>query len=68
MGSQVYIVRVWSEPNPSGPSVWRVSIMDAISQERWFFSSPASLCAFLSEHHDGTLDGVWFTLEQFGNS
>lgn len=49
MNTQVYIVRVWSEPNPGSLSVWRVSVMDATSQERWYFSSAERLVAFLRD-------------------
>jgi hypothetical protein len=49
MNSHTYIVRVWSEPNPGGSGVWRVSVLDSSSQERWYFSSPGSLVEFLLE-------------------
>lgn len=49
MNSHTYIVRVWSEPNPGGPSGWRASVMDASSQQRWYFSSPNLLVNFMLE-------------------
>ena len=52
MNTHIYIVRVWSEPNPGGSSVWRVSVMDSSSQERWYFSSPRALVKFLLEAGD----------------
>ncbi len=55
MNSHTYIVRVWSEPNPGGSSVWRVSVTDATSRERWCFSSVDRLIAFLREATD---DGI----------
>ena len=39
MNIHSYIVRVWLEPNPGSSSVWRASVLDSISQERWYFSS-----------------------------
>jgi hypothetical protein len=58
MNSHTYIVRVWSEPNPGGPSVWRVSVLDSSSQERWYFSSPEPLVKLLFETGGGTLEPV----------
>ena len=58
MNSHTYIVRVWSEPNPGGPSVWRVSVMDSSSQERWYFSSPEPLVKFLLEAGDSEFEPV----------
>jgi hypothetical protein len=56
MNSHTYIVRVWSEPNPGGSGVWRVSVMDSSSQERWYFSSPEPLVKFLLEAGDCKLE------------
>lgn len=58
MNSHTYIVRVWSEPNPGGSSVRRISVMDATSQERWYFSSADRLAAFLLEANDAELDAL----------
>lgn len=44
-----YIVRVWAEPNPGGPSAWRASVLDTVSQERYYFSTPQDLARFLQE-------------------
>lgn len=56
MSNHTYIVRVWSEPNPGGPSVWRVSVMDSSSQERWYFSSPGPLVKFLLKVGDSEFE------------
>jgi hypothetical protein len=56
MSNHTYIVRVWSEPNPGGPSVWRVSVLDSRTQERWYFSSPEPLVKFLLEAGDCKLE------------
>jgi hypothetical protein len=44
-----YIVRIWVEPNPGGPNVWRASVLDTASQERRYFSTPEELARFLQE-------------------
>ncbi|HEU4743176.1 MAG TPA: hypothetical protein VFS50_16385 [Meiothermus sp.] len=44
-----YIVRVWAEPNPVGPGAWRASVLDTVSQERHYFSTPQDLARFLQE-------------------
>jgi hypothetical protein len=53
MNNHTYIVRVWLEPNPGGSSLWRASVLDSSSQERWYFSSADRLVAFLYEASDG---------------
>jgi hypothetical protein len=58
MKTHVYIVRVWSEPNPGGSSVQRVSVMDATSRERWYFPSADRLIAFLLESADREISPV----------
>ena len=58
MKSHTYIVRVWSEPNPGGPSVWRVSVLDSSSQERWYFSGLEPLVKFLLEAGDCKLEPI----------
>lgn len=45
----IYIVRVWTEPSPSGPGAWRASVLDTSSQERRYFSTPQDLARFLQE-------------------
>jgi hypothetical protein len=52
MNNHTYIVRVWLEPNPGSSSVWRASVLDSSSQERWYFSSADRLAAFLYEASD----------------
>lgn len=56
MNHNTYIVRVWTESNPGGSSVWRASVLEAISQERWYFSSADQLAAFLFETSDAQPD------------
>jgi hypothetical protein len=56
MNNHTYIVRVWLEPNPGSSSVWRASVLDSNSQERWYFSSADRLAAFLYEVGDGKPD------------
>jgi hypothetical protein len=56
MSNHTYIVRVWLEPNPGGSSVWRASVLDSSSQERWYFSSADRLAEFLYEVGDGKPD------------
>jgi hypothetical protein len=53
MNNHTYIVRIWLEPNPGGSSLWRASVLDSSSQERWYFSSADRLAAFLFEVGDG---------------
>lgn len=62
MNSRAYIVRVWFEQS-SGGEVWRATVLHASTQERWFFSSPASLSAFLSERAPEVFDPQPFRLE-----
>ena len=52
MNSHTYIVRIWSEPNTGGSSVWRASLLDATNQERLYFSSADRLAEFLVEVSD----------------
>lgn len=52
MHSHTYIVRVWSESNAGGSSVWRASVLDATNQERLYFSSADLLAEFLVEISD----------------
>jgi hypothetical protein len=59
MSNHTYIVRVWSGPNPGDPNVWRVSVMDSSSQERWYFSSPEPLVKFLLGTGDSKLESVF---------
>lgn len=49
MNNHTYIVRVWLEPNAGGSSVWRASVLEVNTQERWYFSSADQLAAFLYE-------------------
>ena len=53
MNNHSYIVRVWLEPNPGSSSVWRASVLDSVSQERWYFSSADRLAEFLFEASEG---------------
>ena len=53
MNSHRYIVRVWLESNSGGSSVWRASVLDSSSQERWYFSSADRLAEFLFEASAG---------------
>lgn len=57
MNNHTYIVRVWLEPNPGGSSVWRASVLDSNSQERWYFSSADRLAEFLYEASDSKTNG-----------
>ena len=52
MNSHTYIVRIWSEPNAGGSSVWRASVLDTTNQERLYFSSANLLAEFLVEISD----------------
>ena len=52
MNSHTYIVRIWTEPNTGGLSVWRASLLDATNQERLYFSSADRLAEFLVEVSD----------------
>ena len=52
MISHTDVVRVWSEPDPGGSSVWRVSVTDATSREHWYCSSADRLIAGLREATD----------------
>ena len=52
MNSHTYIVRIWSEPNTGGSSVWRASLLDATNQERLYFTSADRLAEFLVEVSD----------------
>lgn len=58
MNNHTYIVRVWLEPNAGGSSVWRASVLEVSSQERWYFSSADRLAVFLFEVGDGKPDRV----------
>jgi hypothetical protein len=52
MNSHTYIVRVWSEFNTGGSSVWRASLLDTTNRERLYFSSANLLAEFLVEVSD----------------
>jgi hypothetical protein len=56
MKNHTYIVRVWLEPNPGGSSIWRASVLDSSSQERWYFSSADRLAEFLYEANDSKIN------------
>ncbi len=56
MNNHTYIVRVWLEPNPGSSSVWRASVLDSNSQERWYFSSADRLAEFLYESSDSKIN------------
>ena len=53
MNNHPHILRVRLEPNPGGSSVWRASVLDSNSQERWYFSSADRLAEFLFEASQG---------------
>ena len=39
---------------PGSSSVWRASVLDSVSQERWYFSSADRLAEFLFEASEGS--------------
>jgi hypothetical protein len=44
---KVFVVRLWAEPNQASSSVWRASVHHPESGQRWHFSQPTDLAAFL---------------------
>jgi hypothetical protein len=49
---QIFVVRgwgepLWTEPNQASSSVWRASVHHPESGQRWHFSQPTDLAAFL---------------------
>jgi hypothetical protein len=49
---KIFVVRLWEEPlwvepNQASSSVWRASVHHPESGQRWHFSQPTDLAAFL---------------------
>lgn len=43
----VFLVRIWTEPDEVSPNVWRASVTHLSTNRRRYFTNYAELCFFL---------------------
>lgn len=51
---QIYVLRLWHEPEAGQGETWRASLLNPLSQQRRYFSSAVALTMYLA-----ALDPAW---------